>query len=164
MVRLVKNDDASAICAIYNHYIRETTITFEEAPISIHEGERRIREISAAYPWFVYEDEDGVLGYAYLNKWKERSAYRFSAETTVYVKNGYAGRGIGTELYNCLTEAARKTAIHALVAGIALPNKKSVALHKKFGFKKIAQFNEVGFKQGKWLNVGYWELIISKDD
>ena len=157
---MVKNNDASAICAIYNYYIRETTITFEEAPISIHEGERRIKEISAAYPWFVYEDENGILGYAYLNKWKDRSSYRFSAEITVYVKNGHEGKGIGTQLYNRLIEAARKAGIHALVAGIALPNKKSITLHTKFGFKKIARFHEIGFKQNKWLDVGYWELIL----
>jgi phosphinothricin acetyltransferase len=122
--------------------------------------EKRIREIGAVYPWFVYEDESGILGYAYLNKGKERSSYRFSAEITVYVKNGHEGKGIAAQLYTRLIEAARKAGIHALVAGIALPNKKSVALHEKFDFKKIARFHEIGYKQDKWLDVGYWELIL----
>ena len=160
MVRSVKNEDASAICSIYNHYVRETAITFEEVPVSIKEMEGRIKTINASYPWFVFDDGVYVTGFAYINKWKERSAYRFSAEITVYVKQGHEGKGIATELYKRLIEAARKTGIHALIAGISLPNEKSIALHEKFGFAKIAQFNEVGYKQDKWLDVGYWELVL----
>jgi phosphinothricin acetyltransferase len=160
MVRAVKNSDASAICSIYNHYIRETSITFEEVPVSIKEMEARITTIGGAYPWFVFDDGVYITGFAYINKWKERSAYRYSAEITVYIKQGHEGKGIAAELYSRLIEAARKAGIHTLVAGIALPNEKSIALHEKFGFKKIAQFNEIGFKQGKWLDVGYWELLL----
>ena len=160
MIRSVKNEDASVICSIYNHYVRETTITFEEAPVSIKEMERRIGEISAAYPWFIFDDGVYITGYAYVSKWKERIAYRFSAEITVYIKQGHEGKGIGTELYKHLIEAARKKSIHALLAGIALPNERSIALHEKFGFTKIAQFNEIGFKQNKWIDVGYWELVL----
>jgi phosphinothricin acetyltransferase len=160
MVRSVKKEDASAICSIYNHYVRETAITFEEVPVSINEMEGRIRTINADYPWFVFDDGVYITGFAYVSKWKERSAYRFSAEITVYIKEGHEGKGIGTELYNHLIEAARKKNIHALVAGIALPNERSIALHEKFGFTKIAQFNEIGFKQDKWIDVGYWELVL----
>ena len=160
MIRSVEPGDASAICSIYNYYIHETTVTFEEAPVSINEMERRIREISAAYPWFVYVDDNAVIGYAYLSRWKERSAYRFSAEITAYIKQGHEKKGIGTELYTRLLEAAQKAGIHAVIAGITLPNENSIALQEKFGFKKIAHLNEVGYKQGKWLDVGYWELIL----
>ena len=159
-MRAVKIDDAVAICSIYNHYVRETAITFEEAPVSIKEMEGRIRTVNASYPWFVFDDGVYVTGYAYINKWKERSAYRFSAEITVYIKEGHEGKGIGTELYTHLIEAARKKNIHALVAGIALPNERSITLHEKFGFTKIAHFNEIGFKQDKWIDVGYWELVL----
>ena len=160
MIRPVKKGDASALCTIYNHYVRETAATFEESPVAIKEMERRIEEIGAAYPWLVYDDGLYVLGYAYVNRWRDRSAYRYSAETTVYVKTGNEGKGIGTALYTPLVEAAQKAGLHALVAGITLPNKASVALHEKFGYKKIARFNEIGFKQNRWLDVGYWELIL----
>ncbi|MDR2471160.1 MAG: GNAT family N-acetyltransferase [Treponema sp.] len=160
MIRPARKDDASALCTIYNHYIRETAVTFEESPVPIKEMERRIGEIGAAYPWLVYDDGVYVLGYAYINRWRDRSAYRYSAETTVYVKTGSERKGIGAALYTALLGAARKAGIHALVAGITLPNKASVALHEQFGFKKIARFNEIGFKQNRWLDVGYWELIL----
>ncbi|GHV85756.1 N-acetyltransferase [Spirochaetia bacterium] len=160
MIRPVKPEDAPAICTIYNHYVRDTVVTFEEMPVSIKEMEGRIREISARYPWYIYEDDIYVLGYAYINRWKERSAYRYAAETTVYLKPGHEKKGIGSELYTRLLEAARKTKIHSLVAGVTLPNEGSAALHEKFGFKKIAQFNEIGFKQDKWLDVAYWELLL----
>jgi phosphinothricin acetyltransferase len=160
MIRPVKNEDASAICTIYNYYVKETAITFEETPVPIREMEKRITEIGAAYPWFVYDDGIYVLGYAYINKWRERSAYRYSVETAVYVKQGHEGKGIGASLYKPLLEAAKKKGFHSAVAGITLPNKRSVALQEKFGFKKIARFNEIGFKLGKWQDVGYWELLL----
>jgi phosphinothricin acetyltransferase len=138
-------------------------ITFEEIPVSIKEMEGRIKGIGSAYPWFVYETDGDVLGYAYVNRWKERSAYRFAAEITVYLKTGHDGKGMGTELYTRLFEALKKTDVHAVVAGITLPNEQSVAFHEKFGFKKIAQFNEIGFKTGKWLDVGYWELVLNSE-
>jgi phosphinothricin acetyltransferase len=160
MIRPVKSEDASAICTIYNYYVKETAITFEEMPVAIREMEKRIKETSADYPWLVYDDGIYVLGYAYVNKWKERSAYRYSVETTVYVKQGHEGEGIGTSLYTPLLEAAKKKGAHAAVACITLPNKRSVALQEKFGFKKVARFNEIGFKLGKWQDVGYWELLL----
>jgi phosphinothricin acetyltransferase len=160
MIRPVKPEDAAAICSIYNYYVRETTVTFEEVPVSIKAMEGRIRDIGAKYPFYVYIDGEYLTGYAYASTWKERSAYRYSAETTVYVKQGHEGKGAGTALYAQLIAAARKAGIHALVAGITLPNEQSVALNEKFGFKKIACFNEVGYKQNKWIDVGYWELLL----
>jgi phosphinothricin acetyltransferase len=159
MIRLVKDGDAKNIAGIYNHYVRETVITFEERPVSIGEMAGRIAKVSAKYPWFVMEEDGDVSGYAYVNTWKERYAYRYAAELSIYLKAGLEGKGRGTELMQILLDAVRKTELHALVAGITLPNEKSVALHEKFGFVKIARFNEIGFKLGRWLDVGYWELL-----
>jgi phosphinothricin acetyltransferase len=160
MIRLVRQKDAVSIVNIYNYYIKNSVITFEEIPLSIHEMEERIRKISDQYPWLVWEESGDVTGYAYVNTWKEKSAYRFAAELSIYIKDGFQGKGMGRELLNRLLEKVRKTNIHALVAGITLPNEASVALHEKFGFKNIACFKEIGFKSDKWLDVGYWELIL----
>jgi phosphinothricin acetyltransferase len=162
MIRPVKTADAPAICGIYNYYINNTVISFEEIPVSVGEMKNRIRDVTAQYPWFVWEEGGEVLAYAYVNKWKERSAYRFSAELSVYVRAGREGQGMGGKLMARLLEAVGKTEIHALVSGITLPNERSVALHEKFGFHKIAQFNEIGFKMNRRLDVGYWEFIVNK--
>ena len=161
MIRPVSPDDAASICDIYNYYIENTIITFEETPLLTFQMEERIRKISAKYPFIVWEEETGKInGYAYINIWKERSAYRFSAELSVYIRDGLQGRGMGRKLMEKLLEEVRKTEVHCLVSGIALPNDRSVALHEKLGFKKIALFGEIGRKFNKWVDVGYWELII----
>jgi phosphinothricin acetyltransferase len=160
MIRPVQPKDAVSIAGIYNYYIENSVITFEEIPLSVHEMEERILKISAKYPWLVWEESGEVTGYAYVNTWKERAAYRYAAELSIYIEQGFRGKGIGRELLSRLLEEVRKTTIHALISGITLPNEVSVALHEKFGFKKIACFNEIGFKSDKWLDVGYWELIV----
>jgi phosphinothricin acetyltransferase len=160
MIRPVKPCDAVSITHIYNYYIKNSVITFEEIPLSIHEMEVRILKISAQYPWLVWEEPDDITGYAYVNTWKDKSAYRYAVELSIYVRHEFQRKGIGRELLSRLLEEVRKTSIHALVSGITLPNEASVALHEKFGFKKIACFKEIGFKSDKWQNVGYWELIL----
>lgn len=160
MIRPVRQGDALSITNIYNYYIKNSVITFEEIPLSVQEIEGRIRKIGAQYPWLVWEESGDVTGYAYVNTWKEKSAYRYAAELSIYVKNGFQGKGMGRELFSRLLKEVRKTNIHVLVSGITLPNEASVALHEKFGFEKIGCFNEIGFKSDKWLDVGYWELIL----
>ncbi|MDR0598507.1 MAG: GNAT family N-acetyltransferase [Treponema sp.] len=161
MIRSVRGDDAKDICVIYNHYVKETVITFEEMPVAIKEMAARIGTISAKYPWLVWEDEIlGVTAYAYANTWRDRYAYRYAAELSLYVKNGLEGKGLGSRLMTALIETMRKKGFHTLVSGITLPNERSTALHEKFGFTKTAQFNEIGFKQDRWLDVGYWELVL----
>ena len=152
--------DAARICAIYNHYVRETVITFEEQPVSEREMAERIRDVTARWTWLVAEDDGLVTGYAYASAWKSRSAYRFSVESTVYVAAEHCGRGIGMQLYRALIAALRSRHVHYITGGIALPNPASVALHERLGFRKIGHFSEVGFKLGRWVDVGYWELIL----
>ena len=152
--------DAARVRDIYNHYVRETVITFEEEPVSEREMAERIRDVTARWPWLVGEENGVVTGYAYASAWKTRSAYRFSVESTVYVAAEHCGRGIGTQLYRALLAALREQKIHYVTGGIALPNPASVALHERLGFRKIGHFSEVGFKFGRWVDVGYWELIL----
>lgn len=156
----VTKSDAAQIANIYNYYIENSTITFEEEKVSEDEMCERIKNISAKFPYLKIQENEEVLGYAYATSWRVRSAYRFSAEITIYLKNDIQRKGYGSKLFSALLEELRKTGIHVLVGGIALPNPASVGLHEKFGFKKIAQFEEIGFKFGQWIDVGYWELKI----
>lgn len=158
-VRDARSDDAPAVAAIYNHFIRETVITFEEVELSPGEMQRRMETHSGE--WVVALERDEVVGYAYAAPWKARSAYRFSVEITVYVKPGLGRRGIGGRLYGTLFPRLEARGTHAILAGIALPNEASVALHERFGMKKVAHFEQTGFKFGKWIDVGYWQWLAS---
>jgi len=157
MIRRAVPGDAGQISGLYNYYIENTTITFEEEPVSSFEMEKRIRSITEKLPWFVFCKGEELTGYAYASPWRVRPAYRYSVETTVYVKNGCTGEGTGRELYTALLDELKDLGYHLAIAGIALPNEPSRLIHEKMGFKKAAHFREVGFKFGTWLDVGYWE-------
>ena len=101
-----------------------------------------------------------VVGYVSAAKWKGRSAYRFSVESTIYLDHRSTGQGIGTKLYGQLFSILRSRSIHVVIGGIALPNAASVALHERLGFTKVAHFAEVGFKFGRWVDVGYWQVTL----
>ena len=160
-VRDATSEDAAALARIYNPYVLNTIITFEESAVTAEDMAGRVGEAQAAsLPWLVAESAGGVLGYAYASKWKGRCAYRFSAEVTVYVEEGGARRGVGSTLYGELLQRLRDAGLHAAMGGIALPNEASVALHEKFGFRQVAQFREVGFKQNRWIDVGYWQVLL----
>lgn len=160
-VRAATPRDAAAICAIYNHYVLHTWVTFEEEPVSTRMMATRIRDLTARMPWLVAEAQGRVVGYAYGNKWKDRAAYRHSSEVTVYLDREYTGRGIGMLLYTQLIAELRARGFCAIIGGIALPNAASQRLHEKIGFKKVAHFEGVGLKFGKWIDVGYWQLTLS---
>ena len=160
-VRSIMATDAEAVAAIYNHYVRQTIITFEENAVSSAEINTRIQEVqSDSLPWLCAEQAGQIIGFAYAGKWKGRCAYRFSAEVTVYVSPDRIGGEIGSHLYSQLLPALKAREIHAALGGIALPNEASVAFHEKFGFKKVAHFKEVGFKFNRWIDVGYWQCIL----
>lgn len=160
MIREVKLSDAKAIVDIYNYYILNTNITFEEKQLTVDDMEERIIEKTAKHPWIVYERNGQVIGYAYLSGWHSRSAYRYSNEASIYLDRNEKGHGIGKELFAKLLEVSRGYGVHTIVSGITIPNKESISLHEKFGFKKIAEFEEIGFKNNKWLNVGYWQKLL----
>lgn len=157
-VRPATAADAAAIAAIYNHYIRETVITFEEEPVAEAEMARRIADVQAgALPWLVADEAGAVQGYAYASPWRARSAYRFSVEVTIYLASSALRRGLGTRLYDALFAELRTRHMHVAIGCIALPNETSVALHEKFGMRQVGHFPEVGFKFGRWIDVGYWQ-------
>lgn len=160
MIRLARETDAAALCQIYNHYVSTTTITFEEQPVGEAEMAGRIGEVTKTLPWLVEETAEGVVGYAYASKWRVRAAYRRSVESTVYVQAGHVGRGIGRALYERLLADLRSRQVHCVIGGVALPNAASVALHERLGFTQVAHFREVGHKFGRWLDVGYWQLLL----
>lgn len=161
MIRPATPADCEALAEIYNHYIRHSAATFEEQALDSAEMSARLQRVcELGYPWVVAEQNGVIVGYAYASRWRERSAYRFSVESTVYLAPGASGNGWGTRLYSVLFEELRKLGVHAVIGGITLPNPASVALHEKMGMQKVAEFPEVGFKQGQWLDVGYWLLNL----
>ena len=157
-IRAATADDAAALAHIYNHYIANTVVTFEESAVSAADMAARVAEVTAAnLPWLVAHDSRGISGFAYASRWKGRCAYRYSVETTVYLEPSAVGQGLGTALYAALIARLEELGCHAMIGGIALPNEASVALHEKFGMRKVAHFAEVGFKFGRWVDVGYWQ-------
>jgi phosphinothricin acetyltransferase len=162
LLRPVSLADAPAIAEIYNYYVTHTAITFEEKPLSPELMAERIQSVIPHYPWFVWEEDGEIAGYAYAHKWHDRTAYRFSAEDSIYLKPGFERRGIGKKLLGRVIEVLRSRHIHVLMSVITVPNERSVGLHESLGFKKAGHFKEIGFKFGDPLDVGYWELILEE--
>jgi len=163
MIRSVTEKDYSEISVIYNHYITHSIATFELEVISPEVIKDRVLKVqSAGLPWLVAEDSNGrVVGYAYASKWKERLAYENSVEVTVYLHPELTAKGMGSCLYQVLFDELKKASIHAVMAGISLPNQASIGLHEKFGMQKVAQFSQVGRKFERWTDVGYWQLLLT---
>lgn len=159
-IRAVNIVDAEAICHIYNHYVSNTSISFEESAVTPLEMSRRIVDVSEKLPWLVLERDGIIEGYAYATPWRVRAAYRFSVEVSVYLSPAVIGKGYGTSLYELLLEHLSKLGVHLAIAGIALPNDASVKLHEKMGFRKAAHFEQVGFKNQQWIDVGYWQKML----
>lgn len=136
MLRGCRPSDASRICEIYNHIVRETVVTFEEEPVSGSEMAGRIQKVTVELPWLVWEEAGSIWGYAYATRWKARSAYRFASESTVYVAPGLTRRGTGTRLYEALLVQLRRRNVHCVAGGI------------------------FGWKLGRWVDVGYWERLL----
>jgi len=158
LIRPINNNDIGVITEIYNYYIKYSISTFEEIEISVKEMTKRVDSILLEFPFLVYEINKEILGYAYASKWNKRSAYKFTAESSVYLHQDAVGKGIGTLLYVALIDILRQATYHSVIGGVSLPNAASVALHEKLGYKKAAHYKEVGYKFDKWIDVGYWQL------
>jgi phosphinothricin acetyltransferase len=156
----VVENDVQEILNIYNYYIKNTIITFEEIEISLEVMKSRVNQIAEKFPYLVYKENNVVLGFAYISPWKERSAYRYSVESTIYLNNNCVGKGIGTKLYSELINQVKKSELHSVIGGISLPNDASIKLHEKLGFNYLGKFSEVGYKFNNWIDVGYWKLIL----
>jgi L-amino acid N-acyltransferase YncA len=162
MIRQATVSDSTLLCDIYNHYVLETTITFEEQAVTSEDMAQRIQDTLQNLPWLVWEEGAQVLGFCYASKWKGRCAYRHSVESTVYMRPQATRLGIGSQLYRALLANLRYRQLHTVIGGIALPNVSSVAFHEKFGFEKVAQFRQVGNKFDQWIDVGYWQLLLTE--
>jgi len=160
VIRKAVPSDAKPICDIYNHYVSTSHCTFETIEISIDEMTKRMDNVSANYSWLVMEKEKQIVGYAYATQWKQRQAYQKTVESTIYFDPNNIGKGYAYGLYAALIDELKQLKIHAVLGGIALPNQPSIYLHEKLGFVKVGQLNEVGFKCNRWVDVGYWELIL----
>lgn len=160
MIRDCVIDDAVRIAEIYNYFIANTVISFEEEDVTAEVMAQRMTDVTQKYPWLVYEDQGEIVGYAYASPWKTRAAYRHSVEGSIYLDIQRVGKGIGTQLCEALIQRLKEMSVHCLIGGVALPNPASVGLLEKMGFEKVAHFKEVGRKQGKWVDVAYWQRII----
>ncbi len=161
-LRIVKPEDAFEILAIYSPYIENTSFTFETETPSVEQFADRIQTYLQTWPWLVCESDGIVVGYAYAARHRERTAYQWSIESSVYIHNDFQKKGIAAALYTALFDILKLQGFRNVYAVINLPNDKSVALHEKLGFKWFATYEEVGFKLGKWKNVGWWRLIINE--
>lgn len=160
-IRLATPADAKGILGIYAPYITDTSFTFEMEVPSIKEFEERIAGYLEHWPWLVCEVDNVIAGYAYGARYRERVAYQWCVESSIYIHDDYQRRGIAAALYKSLFEILKRQGYTNVYAVINLPNDKSVALHEKAGFEYFATYRNVGYKLGKWKNVGWWQLIIN---
>jgi len=160
MIRKVQIEDTKQLLAIYNYYVKNSIVTFDITPLSLQEFKEKMTRISKRYPFIVFEEKNEILGYAYGSKWRSKSAYEHTVESTVYVKHDALGKQIGTKLYAELLTVLKQQNYHVVLGGLTLPNKASVRLHEKFGFKEVAHFKEVGLKFDTWHDVGFWQLKL----
>jgi L-amino acid N-acyltransferase YncA len=160
--------DAAACAAIYSPSVEGSHISFEERAPGAEEMARRIRSYAATHAWLVAEEGDRgggqVMGYAYGCRHRDRAAYRWTAEVAVYVADAARGTGVGAALYSALAERLRGLGYRLLVAGIALPNEASVALHRRSGFRDVGLFRATGWKDGAWRDVAWMELDLAAGD
>ncbi|HNQ14161.1 MAG TPA: N-acetyltransferase family protein [Pyrinomonadaceae bacterium] len=163
-IRPARPEDAEQIADIYNYYIQNTHHTFETEPLSPDEMQMRVEMVTQDFPFLVAEEYGAIHGYAYATQFRLRQEFEFTAEVAIYVHNEAKQKGIGTALYSQLFDLLAETDIHAIVAGIAFPNDASIHFHEKLGFEKAAHFREVGYKLGRWVDVGYWELLNRIND
>lgn len=153
LMRMATPEDAKAILAIYKYYITDTVVTFEFDVPTVEEFQERMRNIQKQFPWMVCEEDGVIIGYAYASKQRERAAYQWNAELSVYFAHDHQGRGLGTRAYRTLLEILTYQGYATAYGCITIPNEKSIALHERFGFYEIGVFPKTGYKAGKWLDV-----------
>jgi L-amino acid N-acyltransferase YncA len=159
-VRDARGEDAAAIAAIYAPVVRDTPISFELEPPDVATMRQRVLDTLERRPWLVCERDGEVVGYAYAASHRERAAYQWCVETSVYIADSARRQGVGSTLYRALLPLlARQGYVHAY-AGITLPNPASVGLHEALGFRPIGVYSAIGFKLGAWHDVGWWDLTL----
>jgi L-amino acid N-acyltransferase YncA len=159
-IRLVERGDAAGIADIYRPNVVSSPISFELEPPDAEEVTRRIEKTLATHPWLVCEEDGRLAGYAYASRHRERAAYQWSVDVSVYVHPDFRRRGVGQAVYTSLFQILRAQGFFNAYAGIALPNAGSVGLHESVGFKPLGVYHKVGYKVGTWHDVGWWELAL----
>lgn len=160
-IRPALPSDAASILDIYAPYILNTAVSFETEVPSTESFCQRIISNQESYPWLVYESDGRIAGYAYASRHRERTAYQWSVESSVYVDNAFQQKGIATKLYKTLFEILKYQGCRNLYAGITLPNEKSVNFHEKMGFQKIADYTNIGYKLNRWNTVRWYQLPLN---
>jgi L-amino acid N-acyltransferase YncA len=153
--------DAAACAAIYAPHVEGSPVSFEERAPGTAEMAARIERYAAGHAWLVAEREGQVVGYAYATAFNERPAYRWSTSVSVYIAEEVRGEGVGRALYEALFDRLRERGFRTACAGITLPNEASEALHKSLGFALVGVNREIGWKQGAWRDVGWYQLELS---
>ena len=162
MIRIATSNDSESILKIYAPYIENTSYTFETEVPTIDSFKERISSYLQNWPWLVCEVDGVVAGYAYGAKHRERVAYQWGVESSVYVHDDYQRAGVARALYTALIDILRVQGFRNLYAVINLPNEKSVSFHENLGFEYFATYKNVGYKLGRWKNVGWWQLQLNE--
>ena len=157
-IRLATDDDSVPILEIYEPFIRDTIITFENEVPTITEFRKRISDIQKRYPWLVCEISGNIVGYAYASQFNDRAAYDWSTDFSIYINPEYQRKNIGKALYFCLSELLKLQGYCNAYAGVTLPNINSESLHQSFGFKSIGVYQNAGYKLGNWYDVKWFGL------
>lgn len=160
-IRLATPADAQGILNIYAPYIETTSLTFETITPTKKEFAERMRQYLENWPWLVCETDGKIVGYAYASRYRERVAYQWSVECSVYIHNDFQKTGVGRALYSALFAILQQQGFNNVYAVINLPNEKSVAFHESIGFRYFATYEKVGYKLGQWKNVGWWQLQLN---
>ena len=160
-VRMARPADAEGILKIYSSYILADACTFETEVPNVAEFGERVAKYVRKYPWIVCEIDGVFAGYVYASSHRERAAYQWTCECSIYINDDYKGKGIGQELYSCLFEILRIQGLVNVYAGITLPNGASVRLHEKCGFEPFAIYHNIGYKLNAWHKVGWWRLRLN---
>ncbi len=161
-IRLATAADAQSILDIYAPYISNTSFTFETEVPSINDFEERIRTYLINWPWLVCEMDGKIAGYAYATRHRERTAYQWCTESSIYVHDDFQRRRVAHALYTALFDILKIQGFRNVYAVINLPNDRSVAFHESCGFEYFATYEKVGYKLGKWKNVGWWRLVLNE--
>lgn len=161
-IRLATVEDAEDVLNIYTDYIRETTVTFETEVPSVEEFGKRIEKVLVSYPWLVCEVNGVVAGYAYASKHGERAAYKWSVDLSIYISEEYQRRNIATALYKALIVLLQRQGYVMAYAGVSVPNLKSEAFHKRFGFQEAGVFENAGYKLGEWRGVKWFAIQLAE--
>jgi L-amino acid N-acyltransferase YncA len=156
-IRMARADDAASIREIYRPSIERSHTSFELAVPTVQEMASRVQATLPAFAWLVCTRDDVVVGYAYADPYRKRPAYQWATETSVYVAEDARRLGVARALYATLLELLKRQGYVTAFAGIALPNAASIALHEAMGFERIGIYRRVGFKMGRWHDVGWWQ-------